>query len=404
MNLPDLAADAPCEPPGDVAVLITGLVTTAQFPSLPAHLQAIVSQVVSPFSADVHAAYEATGCLLGHSEAVCAADLQRNERVVDATLAQVLGARLRAIATCRGAAASRFAFAAPRSLPSEGGVLHTYAIEPKRAMSLRMPKMKSTLLQWYKLSQAWTLMEASEMSQGSLYTTVIKLRFDIVPLGKPAWRLCASRDFLRKKDPPAIHAMSDLVFWGRRDAMAVVASTWEHIDYFEKPLGGAGRPLLATRPTAVTPTLRSVLSLPPFEDWTLYLKIGHINVPDMGSKRKVMYKAYHTPKGLPLAHSGMVENLRAARAAGWEWIDPLASRPGAPNVTAMVRCAGVGHRKPCGGAVDGQFITERDFVWWALLNNVSVCDLGAETAAVLHKGRLVARRAYNGCARSLPGA
>jgi hypothetical protein len=143
-----------------------------------------------------------------------------------------------------------------------------------------------------------------------------------------------------------------------------------------------------------------VLSLPPYEDWTLYLKIGHVSVPDMGSANKVVYKAYRAPRGLPLAHRGMVENLRAARAAGWEYIDPLAPPPGAPNVTQMVRCARYG-RKPCGGAVDGQFITERDFVWWTLVNNVSVCDMGAETTTVLHKGKLVARPAYNGCARNL---
>jgi len=244
-------------------------------------------------------------------------------------------------------------------------------------------------------------MEAAEAASGQRYSAVVKLRFDVVPLAVPHWQLCVERDLLHARDPPAVHAMSDIAFWGRRDAMAVAASLWGNIAYFEAELpDGSGRPALLTRPVAVEPTLRSVLSLPSqaFTDWTLYQKIGHVNVPDMRVQvgARVRYKPGVAPKRLDLARLAMLANLRAARAAGWEWIDPLRPVGAQPNVTAMVVCGGESGR--CVGRRDGVFVTERDFVQWLLVHNVTVCDLGASTQAVLHKGRAVRRAARNGCA------
>lgn len=34
----------------------------------------------------------------------------------------------------------------------------------------------------------------------------------------------------------------------------------------------------------------------------------------------------------------------------------------------------------------GTFVAERDFLVWMLYNNVSICDLGAETTGLLYKG------------------
>jgi hypothetical protein len=273
-------------------------------------------------------------------------------------------------------------------------------VEPERALSRRAPKLYASTLQWHKLHEAWRQMEAAEAASGSNYSTVLKLRFDVVPLGEPSWQLCMARDLLRPTDPPAIHAMSDLVFWGRRDAMAIGAALWANIEYFEDAARG-GRPIMFTRPVAVGPTLRSVLSLPPaaFADWTLYQKWGHVTVPDMGLRKelRVRYKPGRAPKRLGGARLAMLENLRAARAAGWEWVDPLDRRPGMPNVTAMVTCGRPNGR--CTGGLDGLFNTERDFVQWLLVHNVTVCDVGAGTRAILHKNSRVYRRAaFDGCA------
>ena len=45
----------------------------------------------------------------------------------------------------------------------------------------------------------------------------------------------------------------------------------------------------------------------------------------------------------------------------------------------------------------GLFVTEKDFLDWLHLHNVSVCDLGAETQSVLAKGLMVNRPSMSGC-------
>ena len=74
---------------------------------------------------------------------------------------------------------------------------------------------RGPLVQWDRLARAWELLEAREARRGRPYEVVIKVRPDATPLDwpPPHHMLRTPRD--------VIWAVTDHIFWGSRDAMAV---------------------------------------------------------------------------------------------------------------------------------------------------------------------------------------
>lgn len=422
----------PCGNVGRVAALLIGYVSTSdsRMRLLDRALTALAENVVGHLGADVHAVYQAQkACAPSAPSDACARAQQQHEALLEGALSRRLQPRLRSVGVVLDPSwtAERLRALGPSAAAS--GVHHErilellYKGEAFKAFDARYAT--GTTRQWFKLREAWRLMQAHEAREGAAYDVVIKLRMDAVPL--PRWCLCPARDALRPGDPPVVHALTDIVFWGRRDAMQIAADLFDNLAYFERaeyapppaaarvgpdgvarapaappgpPTRRRGRPALGSRPVAVTPTLVAVRSLPAraFSDWTLYQKIGHVNVPNVSVAASagsgVRYKPGHAPRHLERAAAQMVDSLRAAKRQGLEWVDPLAPRPGAPGVRALVVCGG-----RCVGSRDGVFVTERDFIVWLLVHNVTVCDMGAETSSLLSKTGMVVRRpAFNGCA------
>lgn len=227
--------------------------------------------------------------------------------------------------------------------------------------------------QWHKLNEAWRLMAQYERQVlGSVYDVVIKLRFDCTPLGK--WNLCGS-DAIKTNDGfSAIHACTDHVFWGRRAAMEVAAAgTFPAIGkYFYHD-----RPNPMQRSMSVSAMLGSLLATPRelwplkfVKSWKHYNKIGTLPYIDMHAASDSSKVADYVD---------MIYNMKLARESGLEYVDPL--HPSFRNVSFL---RGVNSNRKDYAA--GEFVTEKDFLVWMISNNVTVCDLGAETTAVLYKG------------------
>lgn len=387
----------PCGHVGKVAILATGYVklTAKEKLRFHDHVHSMAEHVVKPLDADVISVFETGPC-----ESSCVDGAPERE-VVDA-LRQAVGQRLRAVGIVKTLGS------AYDQSPATGVYTELLEQPPAQGNAYRLYDRsranKGATKQWYKLREAWRLMEGVEARRqhGEGYDVVIKLRFDLIP--GPAWRLCARRDSLEPFASPAIHAMTDKAFWGRRDVMAVAAQMYDAIPYFEGP-GESGpvagvalgekalhpRPDPMRRPVAIRALLLSLLSLPPasFRDWTLYSKLQVLNVPDMGVGRPQV--GSRNAGQLKEKTSFMVQSLRRALRAGISWVDP--AWPAAPGTPPLVHI-GSGPRD----YAPALFVTEKDFIDWMLLHNVTVCDLGAETAGVLTKtSRWKRRAAMNGC-------
>ena len=127
--------------------------------------------------------------------------------------------------------------------------------------SIPLPEVERAHLQWHKLHSAWELMKQHELKGGFSYDLVVKLRFDATPLG--TLNICGSSSALTAtpKSPfKALHACTDMMFWGTRDVMEVAASgTWTAISsYFE----GEGRRDSMSRSFYVTPLVESLQAVP----------------------------------------------------------------------------------------------------------------------------------------------
>jgi hypothetical protein len=99
------------------------------------------------------------------------------------------------------------------------------------------------------------------------------------------------------------------------------------------------------------------------------------------------YPANRVPN-LREVRAAMVAELRAAIAAGWEWIDPAdaaAAARGQPSLRFMI------HPR-AGRPPRGLFVTEQDFIHWLTLHNVTACDLGGGVRGYVGKKGLVAQR------------
>jgi hypothetical protein len=227
-------------------------------------------------------------------------------------------------------------------------------------------------VQWYRLAAAWGLMERVERGErrGRRYAVVVKVRFDEAPM--QPWHF---RDIVGGARLFAVHAATDHTFWGRRDAMAVAARTWDGMEthFFSEQ----GRQPL-TRPLCVGAMLRSWQALPPQaltqRSWKYYNKLTTLPYPEFGLN----------PGRTP---AGVVSSLRAASEAGWDCFDPR-SRSALPILPPNMS-VGLSFRPL--HTVTGMFVTEKDFLVWLIMNNVAVCDLGAGTTTIMYKGHYFAR-------------
>jgi hypothetical protein len=229
------------------------------------------------------------------------------------------------------------------------------------------------LEQWYKIHKAWQLMARYEKEiHGSKYDVVIKLQFDCTPLGN--WNLCGSDAIKLKTKFSAIHACTDHVFWGRREAMMVAAlEIFPAIDkYFRH-----GRPNAMQRSMSVPAMLGSLLATP-HELHTRKLKNGWKHYNKIGS---LPYIDLHAPPELPnsFTYNDMINNMELARERGFTYVNPLS-----PEFKNLTFRRGVQSSSKYDYSQD--FRSEKDFLVWMILNNVTVCDLAAETTSILYKG------------------
>ncbi|KAL1523231.1 hypothetical protein AB1Y20_018182 [Prymnesium parvum] len=166
-----------------------------------------------------------------------------------------------------------------------------------------------------------------------------------------------------------IHAATDKIFWGRREAMAVAAGLYPAIGpVFET---SSADPL--RRRIDVQLLLNAALSLP-HAAWSTrrserqhYNKVAMLPFPMLAG-----VKASRSPR------ETTIENLRAVLEVVGRWIDPTHTASGLRVVPGLRA-----------GSIDreiGVFVAERDFLIWVLSNNISLCDLGADTTALLYKG------------------
>lgn len=432
--------DVACDPPHSTALLLLGAVAGSPvgLADLAQHTRALATNVASPLGARVIAVYEVTACDREHgsrrhpmTEPACAAGLASSardrERAVAAALRAELGHWLRAEGRMRPAAC------APHR--DEDGVW-VECLEPDPHGAWRSVATS----QWLKLREAWRLMEALEAAGdagAARFELVAKLRFDAVPL--PEWRICAARDGLRADAAPAIHAMSDLVFWGARAHVRIASRLYDALCYFEgaegararreraahgaRPqlgavqragdasaagcVGAVGSALAAhggprreplSRPVSVCAMLASVRALPP-AGWRrprLYSKLGTLPFPRLqptgGAEPAGEVGGIGRAKGADAA-ALLEAHLQAARDAGWAWVDPLtpaaASKQPVPPL-AHARASRYDYQP-------GLFVSEKDFAWWMIAHNVTVCDLGAGTSGVLLKGEVHPRIGRDDC-------
>ena len=85
-----------------------------------------------------------------------------------------------------------------------------------------------------------------------------------------------------------------------------------------------------------------------------------------------------------------LEHLRAALGVRGDGIIP-AYRVGVPSAASAAAAAvppqlSGGYRASRADLVGNSFVAERDFLVWLLLNNVTICDLGAASRTLLYKG------------------
>lgn len=133
-------------------------------------------------------------------------------------------------------------------------------------------------LQWFKLKQAFALMEAHEHNIGTQYDMVIRTRFDVIPL--PQLRVCQHR--LKRN---VLYALTDMVFFGSRSVMAVVArATYTNLSSFFV----SSNPDPYHRPVDALHYLDTWDSQPreafDMNSWRFYNKIATLPYADMGAK------------------------------------------------------------------------------------------------------------------------
>jgi len=160
----------------------------------------------------------------------------------------------------------------------------------------------------------------------------------------------------------------------RSTPIQVAATTYQSISsYFKKE-----RPDPLTRELYVGALLGTFLSYPKElwqshdigQTWFHYNKVTTLPFPDMGIKAKIF--------------ADMVTNAQAAWDQGIDFLDPQASDI---HLLKGVEASKKDYRH-------GKFMTEKDFLSWMIMHNVTVCDLGAGTTQVAFKGVTTSRPSF----------
>lgn len=457
-----------CGPLPRAVALLTGFArpSTRGMLALEKTLGHLARNVLDPLDADLVTVIESDSCA-GAGIAVGTCSVEALEAQIEQLLVRSFGRRLRALGIVEAAGVPRTTHRAPKAERSADGLLRAWikpAARTSRSVRAFDRHGKGAIAQWHKLSEAWRLMEALEAgadgaqaglallsgsrsvgaggmaggagaassSEGNQYGLVIKLRLDIAPSTPMA--VCASRDGLspgialplanhaRPGSPPVrmVHAMTDWLFWGSRDAMRVATGVWDGLAYFEARHGGVPLPgeealgpprrEAMRRPVGVAALLSSLRALPPsaFANWLPYHKIESLSIPDMGRYPETSFVPANRVPNLMDVRRAMVANLQAALEAGWEWIDP--EQPGASASDGGGAGGGSARRAQpplrmliaanAGRPPPGLFVTEQDFIGWLTMHNITVCDFGAGVNGFYSKkGRLVARPTVDDCLR-----
>lgn len=280
--------------------------------------------------------------------------------------------------------------------------------------------------QWYKVQQAWALMEDVETTtrNGARFDMVLKVRFDATPL--PPFRPCLPphSDGSGGRDGSVLFAATDKIFWGGRAAMAVAARLGASIEHaFE---GGSSAASVVGRhessgtsaPAAVRAIwLRRLVDSAeplPLSAWSTarevrqhYNKLAMLPVPVLAGASASRAALSPSPTiSATMARAATLRALRDALAradgvAPFSAATPTAVRAFArtpSTVTASSLPSAVppitlaaGVRSSAVDRMPNVFVAERDFLIWLLWHNVTVCDLGGGGERILYKGVVSAR-------------
>lgn len=217
--------------------------------------------------------------------------------------------------------------------------------------------------QFWHFEEAWKLMSSYEQSNNFKYDVVVRARSDVAPVA-PSWLNMAEW-----RDEGRIHMMTDMMFWGRRDDMAKIASMYTEAGAYYKKHQDPMR-----RPIPVEKLLDSILR-DPFTNretnskWHLYQKLGTLPYPDMGEK-------------------GAIANLQKAVAKGMNF----ASFEG--DETCLVSHGDIYNSQDYRYGI---LACEKDILHWVLIHNLTICDLSPDMGHLRWKNKLVQRHLASDC-------
>ena len=446
-----------------IAVLMMGLAG----PAPQAHMRAAAA-LHQQLSADAIAVGEAhevetglaslslLGRALGALGVVSAvAHMPRPAYLPPTTLFKVLSATSPGVAAAP-AARRRLSVVSPSQVRRSAARRSPAATRTSSSSNLR----QGAKAQWLKYAHAWRLMAQVEASRSApplpsvgsrghagvdlgrhdgawKFDVVLKLRFDATPL--PPFHPCAA---FRTQEAagaagiseagdagdPVVFAATDKIFWGRRDAMALLAGLHDAIPRaFEQATQQQGQPqpqpqpqprggVPPPQPRGGVPPPRLLLdrllesaAAVPVDAWSTtrelrqhYNKVAMLPVPTLTTEG-AGYDA--APPGWSDAsvRARTLGKLRAARSEGVKVVAPYSTLAAATNagVTFGTEAAGgIGGlyarltHGPRSSPLDRDphtFVAERDFLLWLLWHNATVCDLGARTTRILYKGATAPR-------------
>mmetsp|Transcript_77855 Transcript_77855/g.241297 ORF Transcript_77855/g.241297 Transcript_77855/m.241297 type:complete len:398 (-) Transcript_77855:32-1225(-) len=233
--------------------------------------------------------------------------------------------------------------------------------------------------QFFHLEKAWGMMEQYEASGRFKYDIVVRARSDTVPV--PPSYLDLSPWMSDEKDK--MYMMTDRIFWSGRDNMAKLCHFWSAIwDYYVTRSPDAWN---RTIPVwrfwdSVRRDPYSTRSKNSHEGWALYTKYAALPYPNM------------------LRRGRMMDNLEAAVKGGMVSWTP-ADDPTGEKSLARGRVYGV-HKSDRFNSRDftlGRPRMEKDLPHYALISNMTLCDIGASMRFLRDHGVLVSRNLSSDC-------
>lgn len=231
--------------------------------------------------------------------------------------------------------------------------------------------------QFWHLHEAFDMMKEHETRKGFTYDVVIKMRTEISPAASNG----GSIDLAGWEQKGRLHMMTDMIFWGQRREMAVMADLFDSIESFY----AVEYPNPFDRPIDVKALYETYLRDPRNEPnvtkkapWYAYNKLEAVPYPDM-------------------VRGGAIENLQAALDKGITVC---------PSAQCSLRCGERydllcenGDDSVCGkfgcrnhaDYVTGSCVAEKDILTWPLAHGIILCDIGKSYNPYRGKTGVVAR-------------